>query len=362
MNKNINQDVEKIVTYKCKNCGSDLTFNATSGKLQCSSCKSEFYVSELENVSQTEFETIVEKTTTSSYSNSDVKEFNCDNCGAVLVTDAHTASTNCNYCGSSMVIKERLSGTVAPAQVIPFKITQSQAQEALKKWCRNGRVTPNDFLTETRLRNLEGLYVPFWLYDVNANAEGEALCTRVRTYMTSSHNVREVRHYIAYRRVAADYLKIPADASEKMEDGLMDLLEPFNYNDLVPFNAAYLSGFCSEKYNFTDKELFTRIQQRTNTFIRDYMRSTIHGYTTVHLNNVRGNSQQRNAVYTLLPVYVINYKYKDKVYTFAMNGQTGKVAGKPPICKAKVFKYFILVFLSVIGIAELLYWIGVMFL
>lgn len=362
MNKNINQDVEKIVTYKCKNCGSDLVFNAKTGKLQCGSCNSGFFVSEFEKVEVKDFEKIVEKTTTTNYDEGKVREFNCDNCGAVLVTDAHTASTNCNYCGSSMMINARLSGEVAPALVIPFKISQQEAQEGLKKWCRNGRVTPNDFLTETRLKNLEGLYVPFWLYDINATAEGEALCTRVRTYSTSSHYVTETRHYVAYRRVAADYMRIPADASEKLEDGLMDLLEPFNYGEMKPFNSAYLSGYCSEKYNYTDKELFPRIQNRTNQFITNYMRTTIRGYHTVSLPNVRANALQRDAAYTLLPVFVINYKYKDKIYTFAMNGQTGKISGKPPICKTKVAKYFIMILLGGIAVGELLYWIAGMFI
>ncbi|MFI3252118.1 MAG: TFIIB-type zinc ribbon-containing protein [bacterium] len=359
---NINNDVEEIVTYKCKNCGSDLTFNPTSGKLACDSCQSEFFVSEFEKPTVEEFEKIEEKTTTTTYSESEVSEFNCNNCGAVLVTDSHTASTNCNFCGSPMVINARLSGSIAPAKVIPFKFNQKDAQEALKKWCRNGRVTPNDFLTESRLRNLEGLYVPFWLYDINTNAEGEARCTRVRSYVSGQYQITETRHYIAYRRVTADYKRIPADSSEKMDDKVMDMLEPFNYKDLENFNSAYLSGYCSEKYNYSDKELFPRIEKRTNEFIRNYMRSTIHGYSTVHLSAIRSHNQQRDAIYTLFPVYTINYKYKDKVYNFSMNGQTGKIVGKPPVCTTKVVKYALLSFFSIAIIGEAIYWIARLFL
>lgn len=355
MNKRNSSDVEEVVSYKCKNCGSDLNFDATSGKLLCGSCKGSFFVTEFEVFENQEFEKIKETTTTSTFDNNEVNEYNCRNCGAVLITDSHTSSTKCNFCGSSMVISDRLSGKVAPAQVIPFKITNEEAQAKFKKWCKNGILTPKDFVTEERIRNIEGLYVPFWLYDLNSNAEGEALCTRVRSYSTSSHNVIETRHYVAYRRVSADYMKIPADASEKMDDGVMDLLEPFNYKDLTKFNAGYLSGFSSEKYNYTDKELFDRVKKRSDEFIRDYMRSTIRGYSTVVLNNVRSVVQQRDASYTLLPVYVVNYKYKGKDYNFSMNGQTGKIVGKVPICIPKVIRLFLIVFLAVLCIAELIY-------
>ncbi len=357
-----NQDLEEIVTYKCKNCGSDLNFDANSGKLVCGSCKGDFFVSEYETFENVDFEKIKVKTTTSTFNSDEVKEYNCDNCGAVLLTDAHTASTNCNFCGSSMVIAERLSGSVAPAQVIPFKITNEEAQKAFKKWCRNGKVTPNDFFTEDRIRNIEGLYVPFWLYDLNSQAEGEALCTRIRSYTTKGYHVTETRHYMAYRRVAADYLKIPVDASIKMDDSTMDLLEPFDYKDLTKFNAAYLSGFSTEKYNYTDKELFDRVKNRSDQFIRDYLRSTIYGYSTTNLIRVKSDVKQRNAVYTLFPVYVVNYKYKNKDYTFAMNGQTGKIIGTPPICKSKVIKYFLIVSLISIGIFEAIYWLWRLFI
>lgn len=361
MNNN-NPDVEEIITYKCKNCGSDLNFDATSGKLVCGSCKGNFFVSEYETFENIEFEKIQEKTTTSTFNEGEVKEYNCDNCGAVLITDAHTSSTNCNFCGSSMVISDRLKGNVAPASVIPFKISNEQAQEAFRKWCRNGRVTPNDFFTEKRVRDIEGLYVPFWLYDINSQAEAEALCTRVRHYSTSKHNVIETRHYVAYRRVTADYYKIPVDASIKMDDNTMDLLEPFNYKELTKFNAAYLSGFSSEKYNYTDKQLYDRVKNRSDKFIREYLRSTIYGYSSVNMLHVRSDVKQRNAMYTLLPVYVVNYKYKGKDYTFSMNGQTGKIVGKPPVCISKVIKYVLLSFFAVIGIAELIYWIVRLFI
>ncbi len=353
---NQKNQTEEVVSYKCPGCGSDLIFDANAAKLVCSSCGSQHFVSEFEEFEEENAPEIKKKTTVTKFNEDEVKEYNCQNCGASLVTDAHTSSTNCNFCGSPMVIADRLTGDVAPAQVIPFKFNAEDAQKAFKKWCKNGLVTPKDFMSEERIRNIEGIYIPFWLYDLNGNAQGEALCTRVRHYNTSSHSVTETKNYIVYRNVVADYIKVPIDASIKMDDELMDLLEPFDFKELNKFNSAYLSGYSSEKYNYTDEELFPRVQTKTHEFINEFMRSTIKGYSSVVLRNTRANIQQKDAVYTMLPIYVVNYKYKDKEYTFAMNGQTGKVVGKPPICIPKVIKWCLLTFFIIQAIAQVIFW------
>lgn len=357
MNQQIDNSIDDVGTYKCPNCGNDLVFDPASGKLACSSCGSSYHVSAFEKFENTEFEKIKEKTTTGSYNEDEVKEYTCKNCGAVLITDATTSSTICNFCGSPMVIADRLSGDLAPAKVIPFTITQQQAQDAFKKWCKNGLVTPKGFMNADRIKSIEGIYIPFWLYDIHGNGEGEATCWNVRRYTRGEYIYTETKYYVAYRRVASDYLKIPVDASEKMVDNLMDLLEPFNYNDLTDFHTAHLSGFSSEKYSYDEKELFPRVKTKTDEFIREFIMSTIRGYQHVSPGLFRINAVQRDAVYTMLPVYVVYYNYNNKDYLFAMNGQTGKIVGKPPICKKRVAMYFFAMFFLVFILGELINWI-----
>jgi uncharacterized Zn finger protein (UPF0148 family) len=112
----------------------------------------------------------------------DVKEYHCKNCGAVLITDKDTAATTCSFCGAGVVLGDRLTGNLAPAKVIPFSINKEQAREAFRKWCKKGLLTPKGFMTADRIKNITGLYVPFWLYDLNGRGEVNATCTRVRTY------------------------------------------------------------------------------------------------------------------------------------------------------------------------------------
>ncbi len=335
-----------ILQHTCENCGADMVFDADTGKLTCGSCQSIINIEDTEGNSKfdtptQDFENIYEKRSANEYtSQSNAKEFLCNSCGAVLVTDGDTSATICSFCGSAMVITDRLIGSLAPAKIIPFTISKARAQEAFKKWCKNGLVTPTGFMTAERIKNISGVYVPFWLYDLNGRGEGNASCTKVRTRTSGDYIITDTRHYQVYRRIEVNFLKIPADASKKMDDELMDKLEPFNYNNLEDFRFEYLSGFISEKYNYTDKDLFPRINSRVDSYIKDYMSSTISGYNSTIYTNYWSDLKQRNAYYTLLPVWLVNYDYKGKEYMFAMNGQTGKIVGKPPISWSKIAMWY----------------------
>ncbi len=40
--------------------------------------------------------------------------------------------------------------------------------------------------------------------------------------------------------------------------------------------------------------------------------------------------------YVMLPVWFMSYKYQNKIYEFVINGQTGKIAGTPPVNRGKL--------------------------
>ena len=73
------------------------------------------------------------------------------------------------------------------------------------------------------------------------------------------------------------------------------------------------------------------------------MKNDVTGYTTVVSTKKDYNINTKTIKYVLLPVWMLNIKYHDKIYTFAMNGQTGKLIGDIPIDKKKAFLYWILI-------------------
>ncbi|MDF2539928.1 MAG: ydjG [Herbinix sp.] len=356
-----------VVHYKCPNCGADMAFDSQTGLLRCGSCGRTEKIDKMESenhIHQDESTTFEmdeedkkaseaafdndytdpsdadEPTSYSTFKENEASEYHCKNCGAILITDALTTATTCSFCGAGVVLGDRLTGALAPAKVIPFTISKEQAQEAFKKWCKKGLLTPRDFMTADRIKNITGLYVPFWLYDVNGRGEAHAVCTRVRTYTMGDWIYTETKYYDVYRKVDLNYLKIPFDASKKMDDKMMDKLEPYQYANLKDFNMPYLAGYIAEKYDYDDTQLLPRVKERVIPYVDSYIHSTISGYHTVNYQNKDIYVRQKHADYTLFPVWMVCYDYKQADHIFAMNGQTGKIVGKPPLSKAKIAAWF----------------------
>ncbi|RXJ01633.1 TFIIB-type zinc ribbon-containing protein [Anaerobacillus alkaliphilus] len=318
-----------LIHYKCPDCGNDMKFSSETGNLACDSCGRQ------DNIEEYPKEFI-----THEFAEGETVEYQCNNCGAVVLSDADTVATTCCFCGAGVVMADRLSGKLAPMKVIPFTISKDQAKEAFKAWCRKGRLTPKGFMTADRVQSVTGMYVPFWLYDLRSIGAADAVCTRVRTYSQGDYNYTETSFYDVHRKVDLKYVKVPVDASEKMDDELMDKLEPYDYRELKDFNTPYLAGYLAEKYNYDDKQLFPRVKSRVDEYVDTYIRSTITGYSSTRIKHKTINTKPMNAYYTLIPVWMVSYDYNGKLHMFAMNGQTGKIVGKPPISSGRVAAWF----------------------
>lgn len=337
-----------VLQYKCPSCGADMVFDSQSGMLVCESCGHQNPIESTSNHNSTQQRqpqtesfspnnnTVSNDTTYRTYGESEAIQYQCGNCGAILITTDDTTATLCSFCGASMVLGDRLAGSLAPAKVIPFSISKEQAQEAFKKWCRKGHFMPKQLKNADRIKNITGIYIPFWLFDLNGFAEVNATCTRVRRYESGDYIYTQTKYYDIYRKVNLNYLKVPVDASIKMDDKLMDKLEPFDYSNLKEFQAPYLAGYIAEKYNYTDSDLFPRVKNRIQPYIQDYIASTIKGYASTTYTYKNINIRQKQADYTLLPIWMICYDYKNTEHNFMMNGQTGKIVGKPPLSKKKI--------------------------
>jgi hypothetical protein len=52
--------------------------------------------------------------------------------------------------------------------------------------------------------------------------------------------------------------------------------------------------------------------------------------------DVRTDFRDINSDLVLLPVYLLSYRYGDKLYRFLLNGQTGHVAGDKPLSGKRI--------------------------
>ncbi len=343
---------KQTTSYQCPCCGAELNFSAADGNMQCEYCGSELDIEAVKefNESLARASETAEEPAIPSYEDmpqaedkwddEDMNVYVCPFCGAEIVTDDTTAASKCPYCDNNMVYNAKISGENKPDVIIPFKVTKEQAEAALKKFYEGKFFLPKSFKSENRIKEIKGVYVPFWIYDCDVDASFSYDATRSRTWSDSRYIYTRTDHYLVDRRASIHFDRIPADGSTKADDAYMEAIEPFDYNELIPFEKAYLSGFLADKYDVASADMKPRIQERTSSSADTFARGTVNGYDSVIKKSGNVNFKNTNVKYGLFPVWMLNTSYKGKLYSFAMNGQTGKMVGNMPCDSGKYWATF----------------------
>ena len=388
-----------VVNYQCPSCTAPLRFDAESGQLECDFCGSSFSVAEVEGVYAVKSEEAkrageaieasaassegadapdsategaggvsvgtVEEVVSSSAAAvasagagvAQVRQqtaaapapsmviYNCPSCGAELICDETTVATSCPYCDNHTVIPTRYSGEFKPDFVLPFAKTKEEAIAALKSHYKGRPFLPDTFTDGNHVKEVKGVYVPFWLFDGSASGSASFEATRSRTYLSGNYRVTETDHFDVYRSGSISFLGIPVDASTKMPDDYMDSIEPFDYRALVPFSPAYLPGYLADKPDVDVEACGERADARAEVTVLDNLRDTVVGYEMVLERGSSTGVVRERSHYAMLPVWMLSTRWEDAPYLFAMNAQTGKMVGDLPVDKRKKRRAQTLIFL-----------------
>ncbi len=327
-----------LLEYKCPCCGGAIAFDANLQKLKCPYCDTEFetdtlisYDAELQTDTHEEMTWNTRAGTDWNGEDGDLCAYVCNSCGGEIVTDGNTAATACPYCGNPVVMMGNLSGSLKPDFVIPFKLDKEKAKEGLRNHFKGKLLLPKVFKDENHIDEIKGIYVPFWLFNADANAQIRYRATRIHSWSDSNYIYTRTSHYSVVRGGDVRFERVPVDGSTKMADDLMESIEPYDFSEAVDFQTAYLAGYLADKYDVTAEQSVQRANSRIKTSAENAFRSTVHGYATVVPEHSNVKLNHGEAKYALYPVWLLNTTWKEKKYTFAMNGQTGKFVGDLPM-------------------------------
>ena len=270
----------------------------------------------------------------------DLSSRTCTSCGAELVCGPETAATTCPYCGNPTVLGGQLSGKLKPEYIIPFRMDKKTAIENLKKYYKGKAFLPKAFKESNHIEEIQGVYVPFWLYDGRMEARGAYKAEISESHREGDYIVTTTRHFDVARVGDADFVRVPVDGSSKMPNAHMDAIEPFDYSELKPFSTAYLPGFLADRYDEDSDACAERARTRMLNSTAQALHETTHGYSEVNTLHEDINLSKLKAHYALLPVWMLHTRWKDNDFLFAMNGQTGRLIGDLPVDKAKVAAWF----------------------
>ena len=356
--KMISELTEDVTNKKCPQCGATVTFDPATGKMHCEYCG---YSCELpkpeegQEICEMDFESALH---TESYEwGQHKKEVQCKQCGAVSIYDVLETAAVCPFCGSTSVMPAA-NNTLAPNAVCPFSVTKEIAWLNFAHWLKRKWFAPRKAKKNAMPKAFQGVYLPYWTYDAQTTSSFTARAgydKKVKDKDGNTHTETD------WRRVEGVYQKFFDDvtvmASKRQEDSGVTACEPFDFSKMVPYTPQVVAGFIAERYSIGLKEGWESTQRTIQSDLRsDIARYVERHWHADHSDSVRFSTLYNNITYKylLVPVWLSSFMYKDKIYQFAVNGQTGRVGGKAPVSAWRV----ILAILMAAGVIVGLYFLS----
>lgn len=330
--------------YNCPNCSAELYWDAAANALKCEYCEKQYQPAELDalaakpEVSKGSEEKVARETTdqdkvsddSSKTENADLVVYSCKNCGAEVITSKTTVATTCAFCGRAISLSDKLVGEFKPDSVIPFAITEEEAKNIYKAYANKGGLTPKAFRTSSVVKKVKGVYVPFWLHSYDENAKVMIAAENTHSHRRGDDKVIDHEMFNVDMDITSSFSSIPTDGLKNLDDDLMAAIEPFDYGKLTDFNSAYMAGFYAEEYDENAAEKIVDAKERSKTANETEACNNAGPYMEKVVVSYNPTYENVESKYAMLPVWLFNVDYKEKLYQFAINGETGKVAGKLP--------------------------------
>jgi len=348
-----------VISIKCPNCGGELVFEPSTQRYECPYCRSSYTQAQLDEM-LAERETDAPDTGAEPASQdreSDQAQtggvvYSCPSCGAEIVTDATTAATFCYFCHNPVVLEGRVSGSYLPDRVIPFKINREQAVSSFLSYVRKKKYVPKDFFNEQQIEKMTGVYYPYWLYDTEVNGSLVASGTRIRTWRMGDTEYTETSLYDVRRRGSVTVDHLTRNALKKTTGELVEKVLPYDMKEMTSFSMGYLTGFMAEKRDIEKEAFAGEFREEAGKYAKQLLEGSASGYATLKVTSGSYIPEKEDYKYVLLPVWVLTYRsLAGKFYYYAMNGQTGAVAGELPVDTKKLVLHSVILGLIITVIA-----------
>jgi LSD1 subclass zinc finger protein len=333
-------------TLSCKSCGATLKFAPGTNAIQCQYCgaKNEIEIDSKASIEELDYAAYLEKGAQNEEKQT-ISVVKCSGCGAQTTLKPNVTSDNCAFCGTSLVIQGGSQATILrPKSLLPFNVSQKDAGELFKNWLGDLWFAPNDLTSTARnAERLKGMYIPYWTFDSDTFSEytGERGddYTVTETYTengeTHTRQVTRTRWSPAFGNINHDFDDVLVDATKSLPNDYVRKLEPWDLENLVPYNDQYLSGFQTETYQVNLKDGFEEAKKIMDEQIREIIRRDIGGdHQRIH--TVKTKHSKITFKHILLPIWISAYRYNDQVYRFLVNGRTGEVQGERPYSWIKI--------------------------
>ncbi len=253
--------------------------------------------------------------------------FECRGCGASMSYDASAGALRCPFCGSEELDQRGDAKVLSPRRVAPFRVAREGAEAVMRQWLGRGFFRPGDLAQTAAVVGMTAVYVPYWVFQA-----------RTHTYWTADTSQTPAGARADWYPIAGEhrgsYAGLLVGASGALTPSETSAIAPFDLASGVPPEQVDLDNVIVEQFGVQRKYARPLAQGGLEQLEAEAVRQYVPGRArNVHVN-VRTEALTSEPV--LLPVWIMSYRYRDQVYRFLVNGQTGKATGQAPFAWTKV--------------------------
>jgi hypothetical protein len=273
----------------------------------------------------------------------DATVLSCQQCSGALQVGLLDKTTNCPWCGSGNIVRRPpRPGRPAPSFVIGFSRQSEEARAAVKAWAKRVSFWAPRSFRKPDIELLKPVYVPAYLVSGVARGEWKAQCgyeyttTKVgkkggleRTTATEWHSVGA-----PYSLRVHDLL---LSASQRLSNDELQHLEPYDLGRLARYSDAAIAGWPAEEPARDTDSIDDALMKEVQAALAPRLRGLVPGEKVSDFSFTTQLSDPAFAT-VLVPVWTMLVRWsetKPRVRVL-VNGQTGKVFGKPPTSWLKV--------------------------
>lgn len=332
-------DDKKIGTnyFNCPSCGGQTEFDTKTQKMKCLFCGSVFEIPDNEIIKERPLDDLLKNGIP--WKNKEV--IRCANCGAKEIVSKGEIATCCSFCGTTNIVKTEEIVGMQPQGLCPFKQSPIEVAGYVKKWARKKLFAPNDFKKSARPENIHGVYSPAFTFDSVTHSSysgtlGEDVHHTETDLNGQTHTYTTTRRFSISGTHDARFDDLIVQASLNIPYNVLNKLEPFPTDHAIKYNEKFLTGYTANTYSKDGKQIWNDCKLKINSEIEEQILSQYH-YDHVYSFTADTSYNDSKYKYMLLPLYIGHHTYKEKNYNFYINGVTGKIFGKAPVSKWKVF-------------------------
>ncbi len=363
----------EIQNFKCPNCGGIMKWNIKKRGFMCSSCgtpgeldtdNKKVLEHPLSQYQKREDE-LTGASVTSTSDNSDAENapsnvrrvIYCKTCGSQIEFEANQTAAVCPMCGSSQVDAKSQAFGIPPDGVVPFMIDEDDAKARFKQWVRHRWFAPSKLKLAYQTGKLTPVYIPIWTYDLDVTATYTGMGGRIVSVRDGKGNIRSQTNWFPVSGTVSERLDdVPVFAGTDKNAKTLSGILPFNTQEgSYPYSPAFLSGVNSERYAFSAVEGFKRVKNQVDAELKARAQNSIiaRGFNTATVSRVNADYGDPCYKQILAPVWISNFVYNKKNYTYAINGDTGNICGERPYSPLKIA---VAVLIAAVAVALFLIW------